>query len=512
MFHLLDYYTVFEILKFLDIDSLIKLSIADTKFRETYKDYIYHRHALECKTIESLDYFIPDTVSIPSFSDCMPLQKLMNYIASNSNLCIAGGFPTYLYMGITPKSNSDIDIYVLCGNVHALKKDSMFKNNELCDIEQLLFFIKTNYTEPKYLRVGPAVFNITVQEFSHPIQIIVTTYKSLAQVLSSFDNSHNRCGIHMGRSYVGIDTELTHHTKTTYFYKTTKPVRYMKALELGFRVFGYSDSELSLITSKVLHIEPDSIETKLTNTAIDHILNHICLYVKPTDNWMTNYTDQKLPDSCYIPIKIDLANELTETVKNTYRNGIFHKNTHNAYSLNPQTILKSPHSYSLYVYKCLRYELEFTIIGTFDKSKGRWIKVEDLESIQKLHIVKNNLLEIFKTYYGEIPEKIKRCRCLTTWEEFIEYRKILKKPVQYDLENNVWTDNLWDNGWEYYDAIIIYENAAYIKAIKRNQVMFNLPSDTRAQFTLTTIPEINKSVSVGYWGSYDFKVTQIKNI
>jgi hypothetical protein len=509
MFTLLDYYTTLEILKYLDVNSLVNLSIAETDIRNYYADYIYYRHSLECKTVEFLDFFVSDTISFPVYNP--QLQKLMDYIAGDSSLCIAGGFPTQLYMGRQPKLTSDIDIYALCGN-HIQEDSSKFKRNDLIHIENLLLFILENYTDPTFCSLGGAVFNISVQEFSHPIQIIVTGYKSLAQILSSFDNSHNRCGIYMGRSYVGIDAELTHRTMTTYFYKTTKPVRYTKALEMGFKIFGFSDIELALITSKVNHVEHENINNSLTAHEINYILNQICYDVSPSDNWMTGYTDAKLPEECFISVKVDLTSELSTVFKSSYMNGIFGKYTTATQKLNPRTILKSPNSLFLHIFKEHRYDLGFTIIGTFDTSKGRWIKVDDVGLIEKLKVVKENLLEIFKSYYGEIPDKIKRCRCLTTWDEFLEYRKELAKPLKYNRVNNVWKGDLWSYGWEYNDSIIIYEKEAYIKAIKHNQVMSNVPSETKVEFTLTTVPERTKEGNVYSWGSYEFTVTHVKNI
>jgi hypothetical protein len=507
MFGCLDYYTTLEILKYLDCDSLDKLAIAYTDIGNTYRDYIYYRHAQEIKLVDRLDYFIPDTFQVPDYNECIPLKKLMDYIANNNNLCIAGGFPTQLYMGNAPKSTSDIDIYVLCGNRHNLSGNSMFKNSELVDIEDLLVFIRDNYNDVKYLRVGPAVYSISVSEFSHPIQIIVTAYTSLAQVLSSFDNSHNRCGVYKGRSYVGIDAELSHRTKTTYFYKTAKPVRYVKALDLGFTVFGFSDSELALIGSKVVQVSLDDIENPL---CIDAIISSICRNAKPSLGWKVSYADQELTENCFIPIEVDITGELSRVVKNNYSNGQLKRYSRTVSNLHPNTVIKSPNSCHLRITRPLRYNLEFTVMGTFDTSKGRWIKIENYNDIESLKVVKQNLLEIFEAYYGNIPENIKHCRSLTTWETFKQYRKDINQPLK--RAGNNWT-NVWSHGYEYNDSIIIYEERceAYIKSIQHNVYMQRIPSGTAGTFTLCAIPNVYKNVGAHSWGYYDFSARLINH-
>jgi hypothetical protein len=235
---MLDYNTNHEILDFLDSGTLRQVSTLNKAYNTKYRELIYYRHALEKKLLYSLSYFLEDEFTVPVLNDS--IQMLLDYVNERPDLLIAGGFPTQLYMGKIPKGTSDIDIYILANE--SIKNGDLLPASLIEQVKELIYFLEISFSVIGIVRVGPSVYTIYVEEIEHPIQMIVTTNGTPAEILSSFDNSHNRCGIYKGHTYIGGDTKLSHQLGVSYFYSTPKLCRYQKAIELGFNVFGLTDA------------------------------------------------------------------------------------------------------------------------------------------------------------------------------------------------------------------------------------------------------------------------------
>ena len=87
--------------------------------------------------------------------------------------------------------------------------------------------------------LGQNVITLNCLNCNRPIQIIHTGYKSLTEVLVSFDNSHNRCAFYRNKMLILPDAEHCKKTQTTYFFKNIKQRRYLKALKYGLKVTNY---------------------------------------------------------------------------------------------------------------------------------------------------------------------------------------------------------------------------------------------------------------------------------
>jgi hypothetical protein len=421
---------------------------------------------MENEILDDLEYFIKNQFGLPIFPS-KALNNLFYYISTQESLVVAGGFPTQLYMNRTPKKTSDIDIYVLGGLKHKYtENDFMFQRKNLTDIYNLLEFIYTNYTNIRTLHVGSNVYTITVEEFTYPIQIILTTYCSPAEVLSSFDNSHNRCCIYKNTTYVGMDTMLSHSKKITYFYTPAKVSRYIKAMELGFHVFGISTDEADRMIQVVLNT-PIENQAIIKRSTPGIIMNDLVQYGVPSRNWKIGYNHIEDTIQCFDKCLVDMTIPLSREVKVSLYNGKGVRNyPHLSTVIQPNIILKSPHSAFLKFKKPQPNTYKYTVVGKLQYTiKGCKILVTDFKEIEKLKIVKQNMLEMFRKYHkvNEVPDKIKKCRTFTSWADFEEYRDEMGVLINHNSFRSV-----FKVGFEYDDCLRIYDDCVYIKGFLKS--------------------------------------------
>jgi hypothetical protein len=514
MLETLDPTIMIKIMEHLDCKTLRKLSRSSNSIRDDYKDYIYYRHAMDNKTLKDLGYFIKNSFGLPIFSS-KALNNLFYYISTQESLFVAGGFPTQLYMNRTPKKTSDIDIYVLGGLKHKYtENDYMFQRKNLTDVHNLLDFIYTNYSNIRTLHVGSNVYTITVQEFTHPIQIILTTYSSPAEVLSSFDNSHNRCGIYKDTTYIGMDTMLSHHKKITYFYTPAKVSRYIKAMELGFHVFGISTDEADRMIELVINTPVDNQDITKRSTP-EIIINNLVQYGVPSKNWKISYNHMEDVLQCFDKCLVHMTIPLSQEVKMSIYNGKpVRNNPHLSTIIQPNIILKSPHSAFLKFKKPRPNTYKYQILGKIQYTiKGCKILVTDHRDIEKLKIVKQNMLELFRNYHkvNTVPEKIKKCRTFTSWNDFEEYRDDMGVPIDSNSFRSV-----FKIGFEYDDCLRIYDDCVIIKGflnvpigISPEEHLFEI--ETTPMLIEYTITDNTDNSNTQYkpfsWGFYSNKIT-----
>lgn len=512
MLETLDYFTTINVLEYLDCQHLRNLAKSSKYILDNYKDYIYYRHATENELLDSLEYFIKGKFGLPIFNS-QPLNDLFYYISKDKSLFIAGGLPTQLYMGRIPKKTSDIDIYVLGGIRRTYSSsNNRFCREELVDIYNLLEFIYTNYSDIRANQTGSNVITITVREFSHPIQIILTIHSSPAEVLSSFDNSHNRCGIFRDDTYVGIDTILAHSTKTTYFYTLAKASRYIKAMDLGFNIFGLNNTELANIAEIALELEQSSVNQSIgLRITPEHIMEQLIKNAKPIKNWKIGYSEQQTTLTMLEQQSIDISKPLPDIVKMAIYNGKGIRDFPKLRTaIQPNIILKSPKSAFLKIKKPQLYTYKYSVIGKpVFTTHLYYIEVTDPGEIERLQKIKRNMLEVFRIYHKvqEIPNRISNCRTLTTWSEFEIYREEIGQPI--DTTDIVSSLKI---GFEYDDCMRIYSDRVFIKGF------MGFPSDLTEDvysFEIQTTPLLKEYCSDEYrdlsnppfsWGFYENKI------
>ena len=512
MLETLDPTIMINIMEHLDCKTLSKLSKISNSIRDNYKDYIYYRHAMENETLDDLDYFIKDQFSLRIFPS-IALNNLFYYISTQESLVVAGGFPTQLYMNRTPKKSSDIDIYVLGGLRHKYtENDHMFGRNNLTDVYNLLEFIYTNFSNIRTQHVGSNVYTVAVQEFVHPIQIILTTYCSPAEVLSSFDNSHNRCCIYKDTTYVGMDAMLSHSKKITYFYTPAKISRYIKAMELGFHVFGISTDEAYRMFEILADtpVEDGSITKRATP---ELIITNLVQYGVTSRNWKIGYNQIDDTIQCFDKCVVDMTTPLSREVKMAIYNGKGVRNVpHLSTIIQPMVIIKSPYSAFLKFKKPRMNTYRYQIAGKLQYTiKGCKILVTDDGEIKKLKIVKQNMLELFRNYHkvNTVPDKIKKCRTFTSWTDFETHRDEMGIPINPNSFRSVFR-----LGFEYDDCLRMYDDCVYIKGflnspqgVSPETHLFEI--ETTPMLIEYTVSDNDTKYKPFSWGFYSNKITNL---
>lgn len=178
-----------------------------------------------------------------------------NYIGSNDNMCIAGGYPTlhYLNKNLSDYPNSDIDVFILKTNNHNDNND-----NQKITIQKFLIFLNDTYMISSIKgdsKSKCSIFDVVCLNFSRKIQIICTNYSNIAVLLNSFDSSHCKCCFYMNNTYVTPDAKLTKNTGYTCFYSYyPSPKRIEKVHKLRIDVLNLSNRSLRAI--KLINEKP----------------------------------------------------------------------------------------------------------------------------------------------------------------------------------------------------------------------------------------------------------------
>lgn len=220
------------------------------------------------------------------------LEILYNYIKIDPNICIAGGYPTLMCFGknLIDYPNSDIDIYIINKTVNSHKT-----------LENLLKFIMNTYNKISFHMLSNCIVNIKIDSINRILQIILTDLISVMNILSSFDNSHNKCCYYLNKTLLTIDTLKSKNTKSTYFYiENPKLDRITKTVKLGLSI--KNDFSINLTNSNFQKINQ---EYKYNHT-YEFIINSI-----KTSNWknvLDNYNFNICDSSKNMQLRLELCN------------------------------------------------------------------------------------------------------------------------------------------------------------------------------------------------------------
>lgn len=218
-----------QIILFLDFDNTIKLHKA---LNYSIPDIYIYWKALEFnKTLLHEKFLLEDKFK---YSYNNKLKKFYDFIKTNPKICIAGGYPSLMFLGKDLKDypDSDIDIYVM------EKKDSL---NETIN---LLNFLTRTYnvsiTDHKHSR---SVFNVKVEGCSRVLQVIIISISSIQKILNSFDMGYIKCALYLGHTYTTYDAIYSKNTGVSYT-KYPNRVRINKAYDKGIKVHDYEKTEI----------------------------------------------------------------------------------------------------------------------------------------------------------------------------------------------------------------------------------------------------------------------------
>jgi hypothetical protein len=266
------------------------------------------------------------------------LKELFEYVEKESNITIAGGYPTLYFLNkyINGYPYSDIDIYI------------MNKKNQKETCKDLLLFLDNKYGIDKFLTytdIEMGVFNVKCKSIDRTIQIIGTCANTPAEILSQYDCAHNKCCVYMGNTYITIDAHYAKCHKTTMFYKAPGRYRFIKAKLLGLKIFNFpeiksndsSSDEESLNKSssdEESSSDGDSYSISIGNTSYDEIytyksmikknkqkfcfqrtLNGILRDFTPVKQWCDEYKNQM---SSYLDVKLPFKERYDSTLAKYY--------------------------------------------------------------------------------------------------------------------------------------------------------------------------------------------------
>lgn len=210
------------------IKSLIKMMAINKYFYKILFDRTYKLATISSTKIKyelkSMHWLIPNIFKWTNTD--LKLEVLIEYIKSDENLCIAGGYTTLMFLNknLDDCPNSDVDVFII--NRTAEPKVTF---DLLCE------FISENYLDVYFDQKG-SVFNIKIPEINRTIQIIVSSFVSPTHVLISFDFSHNRSCYYLGQTYCLPDAIDALSKKTSYTVPNIKLHRLAKAKLLGLEI------------------------------------------------------------------------------------------------------------------------------------------------------------------------------------------------------------------------------------------------------------------------------------
>lgn len=208
---------------------LCNISELSKEYRTLIRPYVYSTFVKLRKHFSEISWLVPDTFDWVNEND--QIKKLVNYVCTNPNLCIAGGYPTLMFFNKDLNLNftSDIDIYILKHNKKSIETLTDLFNNIF------IMYGKIEYHIP----ASSSIINIKIDKIDRVVQIIFTKQQSPMHILSTYDNSHNRLCYYLGQTYATLDAIQTKQSlaSTSYILKMNL-IRIKKTYDLGLKING----------------------------------------------------------------------------------------------------------------------------------------------------------------------------------------------------------------------------------------------------------------------------------
>lgn len=361
-----------------------------------FKHYIYYRSASDQCLLTSPDYLLSTTIN-HSILNHPIIQKIMSY----PFLSIAGGFPTSLHLNKTPSTSSDIDIYVLGKTSN--HKYIIHQINEFMDWLHEHY----NIISIKSIGFGCCVFTIILNNFEYPLQFIFTQYMTLTQVLTSFDNSHNRCGMYQSSFYITPDAKISKETLTTFYYTPVSNKRYKKAIQFGFNIYN-----LPLETHYMLNEYSDDSTPYQIDISLDNFKHAKIVFQK---DWMNGYST-----------KYQNTHNITLDIKD------YHKWKHDIQYVWKGHLLEcmikksTPINY-LDIYCPVTFYYDVTCVGVFESDDQSHIDT----SVSEMKYLKDVQLDIMKHAYGlkTLPDEVMLSKDIIGINKYEEQFNLSKELV-----------------------------------------------------------------------------------
>jgi hypothetical protein len=154
------------------------------------------------------------------------LQNIIEYIKKDPNMCIAGSYTTIMLYDkkFDDFPDSDINVYI-------------FGKNGKETLHKFLIYVYEKYPSAMYF-CKESVINIKIYGIKRIIQLIYTTFISIAHLLNTYDASYSKCCYYLGNTYVAIDGFKTFESSVCYVYSDSYDEdRIYKILNFGLKVY-----------------------------------------------------------------------------------------------------------------------------------------------------------------------------------------------------------------------------------------------------------------------------------
>lgn len=285
------------ILDFLPTEDLDIIRKVNKSLWNYFKDYIYFRCASDGIKLVSNSYLIKTdfTPIISQYPETF--RDVLDKILDCPLFCIGGGFPTQCYLNRELKESSDIDVFILGGSLMDESESSETRKNCKKEFEDLINWFSKKYhnTVIKTIGYNNSIFNVSSPNVPYTIQFIFTSYRTLSEVLTSYDSSHNRCGMYLREHFVLPDAQLSISKMTTYFYNTFKTSRFRKARELGFTIYNLTEEQNIKLLKDAYRILPTEVRKTHSVFSLKHLL--VNRPIKFILEWRNEYNSLVKPNS-----------------------------------------------------------------------------------------------------------------------------------------------------------------------------------------------------------------------
>jgi hypothetical protein len=154
------------------------------------------------------------------------LQNITEYIKKDPSMCIAGGYTTIMLYdkNFDDFPSSDINTYI-------------FGKNGKETLHKFLIYVSENYPNTTYF-CKESVINIKIDGIKKIIQLIYTTFISIAHLLNTYDTSYSKCCYYLGNTYIAMDALETFKSSVCYVYSDSYDEdRIYKILKFGLKVY-----------------------------------------------------------------------------------------------------------------------------------------------------------------------------------------------------------------------------------------------------------------------------------
>ncbi len=188
---------------------------------------LYYRYCAILKKKVSLNCFIENRDEVSEDVKSLFEHPFMRFVFSRPELVIAGSFATQLFQSVSnlPKETSDIDIFVL--------------NQSIAVLYYLLSFINSAGIEYIQISGSRNILQFRIPELKYQIQVILLeSVITVHDIIQTFDMSHCRCVVYLGKVYATPDADYSLKVRRTLLYKRTRVCRLAKALHYADSIIG----------------------------------------------------------------------------------------------------------------------------------------------------------------------------------------------------------------------------------------------------------------------------------